>query len=130
MFDRWQDAMNQKDIRQSQFLWELCGGVRVQMTTNRRGYDPVLFKRYCDLYPYADDESHKATAIQWLRSSRIDFKPQVVCYFVLSHEKRVKINESMNSPPEGAEYLELPAPTSQYGVMMEGQAMKVWVGLE
>ena len=36
----------------------------------------------------------------------------------------------MNVPPEGVEVLELPAPRSQYGVMMEGQAMKVWVGLE
>ena len=99
------------------------------MTTNRRGDDPVLFKRFCDLYPHADDESYKAHVIQQgLRN--YPYRGDGLCYFVLSHQKRIKINAAMNIPPNGVEVLELPAPACQYGVMMEGQAMKVWVGLE
>jgi hypothetical protein len=128
MFDRWQDAMTQKDIRQSQFLWELAGGVRVQMTTNRRGDDPVLFRRYCELYPHADDETYKAHVIKQGLRNYPAYETGPVCYFVLSHSKRIQINAMINKP--GPDRLHLPKPESQYGVTMEGQDMDVCVGQE
>jgi hypothetical protein len=50
IFDRWQDAMNKKDIRDSQLIHELCGGLRVHLMKYQRGEDEVLFRRYTELY--------------------------------------------------------------------------------
>jgi hypothetical protein len=36
IFDRWQDAMDTKDIRRSQLIHELCGGLCVNLSVYRR----------------------------------------------------------------------------------------------
>jgi hypothetical protein len=52
--DQWQKAMDAKDIRESQFIWELCGGLRVKLNKYRRGIDQKLFNDYTSLYEWAD----------------------------------------------------------------------------
>ena len=131
MFDRWDDAMAKKDILHSQFLCEVCGGVRVEMTTNRRGDDPVLFKRYCELYPYADDPTHLRQTVQ-RGLEQYPWAPGIQCYFCMSHEKRVLLNRAMNYAlaSEHKEVLYLPASEDTHGVTMRPQAMLVWKGLD
>jgi hypothetical protein len=131
MFDRWGDAMSKKDILHSQFLWELCGGVRVEMTTNRRGDDPVLFKRYCELYPYADDPSYLRQVVQQ-GLEHYPWSPGIQCHFCMSHEKRVLLNRAMNYAfaSNQREVLYLPASTDTRGVTMLPQAMILWRGLD
>jgi hypothetical protein len=129
MFDRWGDAMSKKDILHSQFLFELCGGVRVEMTTNRRGDDPVLFKRYCELYPYADDPTHLNQAAQQ-GLKQYPWTPGIQCYFCMPHEKRVILNRAMNYAfAEHKDVLYLPESTDTFGVTMRPQAMLLWRGL-
>jgi hypothetical protein len=129
--DRWQDAMTDKDIRRSQFLWELCGGTRVQMTTNRRGDDPVLFQRYCELYPIADDDSKLRRVIaEGLRN--YPYAGPAQFYFVMSHYKRLKINAEMNAfwAAEHEDLLYISDPGYMHGVTMQPQSMILWHGIE
>jgi hypothetical protein len=130
MFDKWNDAMNKKSILHSQFLWEMCGGVRVDMVTNRRGDDPALFKRYWDLYPHADDPSMLHETVQrglaWY-----PLRDNIDVYFVISHEKRIVLNRAMNyaAAAKHDKVLYLPEVHVPDATTMP-QAMIIWEGLE
>ena len=82
--DYWADATDITDIRETQLIHELCGGLRVNLTEYRRGEDPKLFAAYTGLYPIADDDTQVGATIarlarEYPTGSRHD------CLFVLSH---------------------------------------------
>jgi hypothetical protein len=97
MFDRWQDAMNAHDIRDSRLLWDLCGGVRVHLTTYRRGEDEKLFKDYCALYKIADRNELMPNVVQHGRL-KYPLGDVAMCdhFFVITHRQRLKLNSLLN----------------------------------
>ena len=130
-YDRWQDAMNEKDIRESQLVHELCGGLRVKLTTYRRGTDPELFKRYTMMYKHADDESKLHLYVD----KGMGYYPYEItadCYFVMSHKSRMALNHAMNFmlAERQTKLLFLKAPPPQHSTTMQPQDMLVWEGLE
>ena len=123
--------MKVKDIRDSQFLHELAGGVRVKLTTYRRGTDQQLFDRYYSLYDFVDKPGIKAKVAQATRwypytGEAID------TYFVIKHETRIAINARENSrlAEKQAQKLFLPSPGHVHGATHQPQDVFVWPGLE
>ena len=103
----------------------------MEMTTNRRGDDPVLFKRYCELYPYADDPTYLRQAVE-RGLEQYPWTPGIQCYFCMSHEKRVLLNRAMNYAfaSEHKDVLYLPASADIHGVTTRPQAMILWRSLD
>ena len=137
IFDRWQDAMTKKDIRESQFLHEMCGGLHLRLTKYRRGEDVQLFQRYTALYKYADSTNSKT--MEWLLLRAKDCytwndNELISHFFVMSHKLRMKINHLMNAKMARSHYpvLFLPSPSEQetFGTTMLGQDMIIWKGME
>ena len=99
IYDRWQDAMDEKDIAKSQFLHEMCGGLEVQLTKYRRGADALLFKRYTNLYQWADCKDR--ASVDMAVNEMASFYPYAVNHridhhFVMSHKKRMLFNHASN----------------------------------
>ena len=135
IFDKWQDAMNEKDIRKSQLVHELCGGLRLELSVYRRGSDPILFKNYTFLYKMADEAGNElAIAITEMtrRYPYNDFEGKFGMYFVMSHKKRILINHALNmlQAPHMGPLLFLRAAPYQHGLTMESQDMLIWKDME
>ena len=132
-FDRWQDAMNAHDIRESRLLWDLCGGTRVKLTTYRRGEDEKLFQHYTKIYRWADDDS-KLPDIVYAGRLNYPLGALEMCdhMFVITHKQRVALNCMMNHhfAQQQDEVLYLHSPGEQKGASMQPQAMILWKGLE
>ena len=141
IFDRWQDAMAKKDFRTSQFLHEMCGGLRVKLTTYRRGADEALFRWYTKLYKHAD--AHKLedrwdfsdvrdTVVEQTRRQYAWKGEEIDHYFPMSHVQRIRINKLMNSrlAARHGDTLFLPSPGKMHGVALQPQDMRIWRGLE
>ena len=133
MFDRWQDAMNAHDIRDSRLLWDLCGGVRVHLTTYRRGEDEKLFKDYCALYKIADRNELMPNVVQHGRI-KYPLGDVAMCdhFFVITHRQRLKLNYLLNHhfAQQQTEVRFIPSIGEMKGVAMQPQAMIIWKGLE
>ena len=134
IFDKWQDSMNEHDIRQSQFIHELCGGLRLKLSVYRRGTDQLLFDRYTFIYRWADVQSELPTAISEM-TSRYPYDPfqgKFGMFFVMSHKKRILLNHALNyiKAQNNGPLLFLPAARYQQGMTMEAQDMLIWKGLD
>jgi len=134
IFDKWQDSMNLHDIRKSSLISTLCGGLRLNLSKNRRGTDPKLFKDMVDLYPFADDMSRKHSEVKrLLREYPMPaWDKQVSTYFVVKHSDRVSLNQMANwklaaNRPE-IEFLRHHGELR--GELNQPQDMIVWPGLE
>jgi len=137
IFDRWQDAVDDKDIRKSSLIHELCGGLRLNMSVYRRGVDQSLFDLFTCLYPYADDDSkvpeiagYLLEAFPWVSGP----KPEQVCqtFFVQSHKKRILLNHAMNwlFAKDHMELLFIKSVGEKPGWTMQPQDMIIWKGME
>ena len=139
-FDKWQDAMTAKDFRASQFLHEMCGGLRVRLTQYRRGTDKELFRWYTRLYKYADANKMDRDAFVDTRDGLVRLTrerypwrgEEIDHYFVMSHAQRIRINEMVNKQlaSERAEVLVLPSAGKMHGVALQPQEMRIWKGME
>jgi hypothetical protein len=92
--DQWQKAMDAKDIRESQFIWELCGGLRVKLNRYRRGIDQKLFNDYTSLYVWADLNVYVGDTRNWGLGEYGSLKKKDHC-FVISHANRIPANKVM-----------------------------------
>ena len=134
IFDKWQDAMNSKDIRYSSLIHELCGGLRLQLTEYRRGTDLDLFKTYTGLYHLADDDSQVPMVVAAMREKYPleHWHTLCGCFFALSHKKRMMINHVVNwklaDLQEEVEFI--PSSGEVSGWTTQPQDMIVWKGLE
>ena len=134
IFDKWQDAMNRTDIRDSSLIHELCGGLRLQLTEYRRGTDLDLFKTYTGFYNIADDNSQVPAVVAAMREKYplAQWNTPCGCIFVLSHRKRMKINHVVNwklaDLEDAVEFI--PSAGEVNGWTMQPQDMLVWKGLE
>jgi hypothetical protein len=134
-FDKWQDSMNDNDIRESALIHELCGGLRLNLSTYRRGTDHGLFRFYTDLYDYADElpGSNLYSKIIREASLRYPTKQDCDCYFVVKHDDRILLNRLINLKKAElhAPRLYIPAPEDDSAKLyMKPQAMLVWPGME
>ena len=137
IFDRWQDAMLEKDIRKSQFLHDMCGGLHVKLTVYRRGTDLQLFERFTSLYKFADNDERLPHA---MRQCILKYpypplppdSPKCDVYFVMSHKKRLKINHAMNNmlAERHSPLLFVKGFNNQHGGTMLAQDMLIWEGME
>ena len=133
-FDSWKDAMEKEDIRRSSLIHELCGGVKLHMTTYRRGKDQVLFDRMKALYPFADDQMHKRETLwlwrEWYKLQSLDVMDAY--YLVLSHNDRLKMNQMVNwhLAERQPQKLFLKCQGTLKGVGNQPQDMIVWPGME
>ena len=135
IFDKWAQAMKIKDIRTSRFIHELCGGVRVKLTTYRRGIDHELFRFYTGLYPIADEMAGSNLYSLTVRNASRMYptKDECDCYFVVKHEHRILINRFVNfkMATQHSKKRYIPAPEDESTkVYMKPQAMIVWPGME
>jgi len=143
--DKWAGAMDKHDIRKSQFLHDLAGGLRLNWTTYRRGEGPLLFKRFTDLYKFADLKPKKLCAGKFnedyyttqniVESVRIrypshDGEIQVHC--CRTHVRRIQINALVNRilAEKHDEKLFLPSPGKLHGAQMQPQDFYIWPGME
>ena len=133
-FDKWQDSMNRHDIRKSSLIHELCGGLRLNLSKNRRTSEKKLFDDMMALYPFADDERRKPITLAHLRGEYplSAWDAPVGTYMVVTHQKRMLLNQMVNwklaAEQPNVEFLpcygELPGASNQ------PQDMLVWPGLE
>jgi len=135
IFDKWAKAMEIKDIRESRLIWELCGGLRVKLTTYRRGTDPELFDFYTGLYDIADEMAGSITYNRTILQGALRYptSQDCDCYFVVRHIHRILINRYMNHKfaAEQPRVRFIPAPTGEaMKVNMKPQAMIIWPGME
>jgi hypothetical protein len=138
IYDRWQDAMDEKDITKSQFLHEMCGGLEVQLTKYRRGTDALLFKRYTNFYQWADCKDR--ASVDMAVNEMASFYPYhqgkwIDHYVVMSHKKRMLFNHASNYKlaDQQARVLFLAGPKDARGapgVCMQAQDMLIWEGLD
>jgi hypothetical protein len=134
-FDKWQDSMNLHDIRDSALIHELCGGLRLNLSTYRRGTDLQLFKDMKALYPFADDdEGHKPITVANMRRDYPlpAWDTPVGTYLVIKHTKRILLNRMVNwklaADQPKIEFLPCHGPLA--GAANQPQDMIVWPGLE
>ena len=133
IFDKWQDAMDAKDIRQSQLIHELCGGLRLKLSVYKRGTDQVLFDRYFALYDIADDDAKVPQIVEQMRGL-YPYNANVACefYFVISHKKRMILNHALNwlMAERHAKLEFIPSFGEKPGMTMQPQDMIIWEGME
>ena len=133
--DRWSDD---RDVQSSQLMNKLCGGTHVHLEVYRRGTDPELFRFYTALY--GSDKTTAAGAVwsavrQGLSKYPWDGTLPDVC-LALSHKTRIKVNELLNEraalavEAKGLATWQLVAPLKCFGVTMQPQDFKLWVGAE
>ena len=133
-FDKWQDAMNDNDIRESALIHELCGGLRLNLSTYRRGTDQKLFEDMLALYPFADDANRKHITVANMRRDYPlpAWDATVGTYLVNTHLKRILLNRRVNYKLAAAqpkiEFLPCQGPLA--GAANQPQDMIVWPGLE
>ena len=134
-FDKWQDSMNLHDIRKSALIHDLCGGLRLNLSTYCRGTDLQLFKDMRALYPFADDdENRKRTTVANMRRDYPlpAWDEPVGTYLVVNRTKRILLNQMVNwklaaNQPK-IEFLQCYGDLP--GAMNHPQDMIVWPGLE
>ena len=133
IFDRWQDAMDTKDIRRSQLIHELCGGLCVTLTVYRRGADQELFDMYTSLYARADDDSQVPGIVEHLRGI-YPYPNKKKCdhFFVISHKKRMLLNHAMNwlVADDHTDIEFIPSFGEKPGMTMQPQDMIIWKGMQ
>jgi hypothetical protein len=135
IFDKWAKAMEIKDVRESRLIWELCGGLRVKLTTYRRGDDHDLFDFYTGLYDIADEMANSMAYSRTILQGAIRYptSQSCDCYFVVRHDDRIAINRYINHKlaAEQPKVKFLPQPTDKsMKVTMKPQAMIIWPGME
>jgi hypothetical protein len=115
----------------------MCGGLEVQLTKYRRGTDALLFKRYTNLYQWADCKDR--VSVDMAVNEMTSFYPYagewIDHYFVMSHEKRMLFNHASNYKlaDQQAKVLFLAGPKDARGapgVCMQAQDMLIWEGLD
>ena len=133
-FDLWYDAMQQHDIRQSRLIWDLCGGLRINLTKNRRGTDAELFDRYTRMYKHADVNEMLAKYVDAGIKTYSYNNLGLDCehFFVVSHRHRIAINRHINYllAERKDRVMFLQAASKCHGVTMQPQNMILWVGIE
>jgi hypothetical protein len=135
-FDRWQDAMQSKDIRQSRLIWDICGGLRLNLAKNRRSSgDKDLFRRFTGMYDNANaNEFLPSYVAKWMEKYPYDDRLGLLCehYFVVSHKLRMDMNRLTNYhlAERHKPVLFLPAAGKLHGVTMQPQNMIIWKGME
>ncbi|NDD63714.1 MAG: AAA family ATPase [Acidobacteria bacterium] len=135
-FDRWQDAMQSKDIRQSRLIWDICGGLRLNLAKNRRSSgDKDLFRRFTGMYKHADaNEFLPSYVARWMEEYPYDDRLGLLCehYFVVSHKLWMAMNRLTNYhlAERHKPVLFLPAAGKLHGVTMQPQNMIIWKGME
>ena len=80
-------------LENSQFLWELASGRRLQLTTNHRS-DQRLFDFYSQI------DVRKGSVCDWLEVACKQFpltSRLADTHLVISHKDRLRINAAMNS---------------------------------
>jgi hypothetical protein len=131
--DQWQEAMDVKDIRKSQFIWELCGGLRVKLNKYRRGIDQKLFNDYTSLYVWADLNVYVGDTRNWGLGEYGSLKKIDYC-FVISHNKRIQANRAMvycKALVAEGPLLFLPEPPGNHERMtLVPRALILWRGLD
>ena len=134
IFDQMADVMNAKDLRLSRFLFEMCGGLHVKLTTYRRGTDVELFRWYTGLYKWADNRDFdKVQQLVNLTRKRYPLRNEEIdIHLVMSHKLRVQINAEQNAIQAARQErtLFLKSPGEMPGIMMQPQDMHIWEGLE
>ena len=144
IFDKWANAMERLDIRASQFLYDLVGGLHIKLTTYRRGTDPELFRRYVMLYRYADLKPARARGrfnedyyitqqiVEKTRETYPMHDGEVDIHFCRTHKQRMEINDLVNKieASKRDDVLLLPCRGCIQGAQMQPQTMCVWVGME
>jgi hypothetical protein len=128
--DRW-NMSHSADY--SPLMHELCGGLRIELTTYRRGRDPDLFDWYHGLYK--PEQGGKPIRVL-VEGSRERYHaacdracdPLVLC---VSHAKRMIINTRQNEllKPDGSTFLEWSG-ANLVGATMQPQSMWIYKGLE
>jgi hypothetical protein len=125
--------MDTKDIRKSQLLHELCGGLCVELSVYRRGADQDLFDLYTSLYEHADDDS-KVPEIVTRLCEIYPYDVMNACehYFVISHKKRMILNRVFNWHFAQFHHplKHIPCCGEMPGATMQPQEMIVWEGME
>ena len=125
--------MDTKDIRRSQLIHELCGGLCVSLTEYRRGTDQELFDMYTSLYKDADDDSKVPEIVEHLRGI-YPYPNMKKCdhFFVISHKKRMLLNHAMNwlVADEQADIEFIPSLGEKPGMTMRPQDMIIWKGMQ
>jgi len=135
-FDRWQDAMQAKDIRESRLIWDICGGLRLNLTKNRRSSSDVdLFRRFTAMYKHADVNEKLPSYVQrGLADYRYDESRGACCdhYFVVSHKHRMDLNRLVNHhlAEQHKPVCFLEGTGKLHGVTMQPQGMILWHGIE
>jgi hypothetical protein len=137
IFDRWNDAMEQHDIRDSNLLHEMCGGLHVRLTVYRRGLDQQLFDSYTALYRHADNCNRAELECMFEGvAQRYPWEGEEIDkFFCKSHRLRILINAAVNKrlaekrPLGERVFIEAPKEKMR-GVTMQPQDMWVWKGME
>ena len=125
--------MDSRDIRRSQLIHELCGGLCVNLSVYRRGTDQELFDMYTGLYQHADDNRKVPEIVEHLRGI-YRYPDKKVCdhYFVISHQKRIMLNTAFNwlLAERHANIEFIPTFGEKHGMTMQPQDMIIWEGME
>jgi hypothetical protein len=128
--------MQSKDIRQSRLIWDICGGLRLNLAKNRRSSgDKDLFRRFTGMYDHADaDEFLPSYVAKWMEKYPYDDRLGLLCehYFVVSHKLRMAMNRLTNYhlAERHKPVIFLPAAGKLHGVTMQPQDMIIWKGME
>ena len=144
IFDKWANAMDRLDIRESQFLYDLVGGLHIKLTTYRRGTDIELFRRYVQLYKYADlkparvrgryNEDYYITQqlVEKVRETYPMHDGEIDIHLVPSHKKRMEINALVNKieAAKRDNAVLIPCHGKLHGAQMQPQTMYIWEGME
>ena len=144
IFDKWANAMETLDIRTSQLLYDLVGGLHIKLTVYRRGTDAELFRRYVMLYQYAhlkparlkgkfnDDYHLTQQIIERARETYPMHDGVIDKIFCRKHKQRIGINALVNKieAAKRDDVLLLECKGRIQGAHMQPQDMYIWVGME
>ena len=126
--DRWNMACNHANP----LLHNLCNGLCVKLETYRRGVDQSLFDWYHGMYEQEDARGLASQSrLRYPAACDPDCNPLVL---VISHNKRIRVNEiqSRRLAPAGA--LECPYEVEEDderpGTTMRPQTMRIWPGMD